>query len=202
MFSKKERKAGLEVISAQYGVTPNFQDVTAEVQALVKDGDLNFVVSPQTLGIIDPAPGILKTFQAKVQINGGQATVLQPVNDNEVFAISAEPLPDKESKNHFFAFAQTLWTAAMIMLAGYIGFSGYRLGSEGLGSSIFGYLLLFIAGGAFIGVASASMATGIPTLIFTSPVLFASIPLFIFFYSLIWPLGIDFNYSIKKLETI
>ncbi len=87
---------GLKILKASYGIQGNFTDVTKEAQAMVDDGSINFVVSPQNLGILDPAPGVKKTFQAQVVINKGTPTVMSK-DDGEVFVINATPDPSKKS---------------------------------------------------------------------------------------------------------
>ena len=79
---------GLKILQASYGVSGNFTDVTTEVTAMVTDGTLNFTVSAQSLGVLDPAPGVVKTFQVNLTINGGDSTLLTK-NDGEQFTISA-----------------------------------------------------------------------------------------------------------------
>ena len=47
---------GLTIVHATYGVDSQFVDVTTEVKGLVQNGELDFIVSAQSLGIPDPNP--------------------------------------------------------------------------------------------------------------------------------------------------
>jgi hypothetical protein len=82
--------SGLTILKASYGTTGNFTDVSKEVQSMVQDGTIDFTVSAQNLGILDPAPGVQKTFQMQYTINGGTATLMQK-NDGDQVSISAPP---------------------------------------------------------------------------------------------------------------
>ncbi len=55
--TEKINEDGLTIVKATYGVETQFVDVTTEVQGLVQNGEIDFVVSPQSLGIPDPNPG-------------------------------------------------------------------------------------------------------------------------------------------------
>lgn len=82
--------SGLNITKASYGITGNFTDVTKEVQSMVQDGSIDFTVTPQNLGILDPAPGVTKTFQMQYTINGGNSTLMQK-NDGDQVSLSAPP---------------------------------------------------------------------------------------------------------------
>lgn len=81
---------GLNITKASYGITGNFTDVSKEVQSMVQDGTIDFTVSAQNLGILDPAPGVSKTLQVQYTINGGTSTLMQK-NDGDQVTISAPP---------------------------------------------------------------------------------------------------------------
>lgn len=80
---------GLTINKASYGAPSGSPvDVTSAVSKKVKDGVLNFTVSPTNLGIDDPAPGQLKTLEVDYTINGGSKNgVLK--RDNELVFIDA-----------------------------------------------------------------------------------------------------------------
>jgi hypothetical protein len=101
---------GLKVLKASFGVSGNFTDVTKEVSAMIGDGGLDFVVSAQSLGILDPAPGVKKTFQAKITINDGKPTILTK-EEGEQFTISA---PADKSK-HSGPFTSSLTVGGYII---------------------------------------------------------------------------------------
>ena len=191
--------SGLTVVKASYGVSPNFIDVTDNVILMIQDGDLTFTVSPQSLGILDPAPGVQKEFQAQVVINGGIPSNLSKV-DGEVFAISAPPLKGKKKDvNHAFNIFTALWYCFVFGLAGYLGYSGYRLGAESVGSPMLGYFFLFVVGGGFFALGTAEAGTGILGLIAASPGLLAIIPIVIFWGTLWTPDFIDYEQLKKPL---
>jgi len=171
--------SGLEVIQASYGVGTTFTDVTKEVQGLVQNGEINFVVSAQSLGILDPAPGVTKTFQAKVSMNKGTPTLLSK-NDGEVFAVSAPSAP-KSPPSHFFNIFTALWYFLLALSTTYFGMSAYQLGLNAFGSAIAGYLFAAV------------------TLITFGMFGFMVLPFIVFFYALIWPDTLNFNYAIKNI---
>ena len=57
---------------------------------MVKDGVLNFTVSPTTLNVTDPAPGQLKTLNLAYSINGGSKNSVTK-KDNDSVYIDAPP---------------------------------------------------------------------------------------------------------------
>lgn len=81
---------GIKIIKALYGVSPNNVDVTASVVSHVKDGSINLVVTPDSLGVTDPNPGKQKTLDVTYTINNGPSNT-QSVRDNEVLMINAPP---------------------------------------------------------------------------------------------------------------
>ena len=172
---------GLQVVQASYGVAPNFQDVTAETAALVQNGSLNFTVSPQSLGILDPAPGVTKTFQLKTVINGGLPNILSK-NDGEVFNISAPGVAsDKKSPSHVFNIFTAFWYFLCALFIAYFSVSAYQLGAYGFKSPIVGYLF------------------GAITLITFGMFELVWVPIIIFVYSLTWPDGITFDYALPQV---
>lgn len=81
---------GIKIVKALYGVSPNNVDVTASVVSHVKDGSINLVVTPDSLGVTDPNPGKEKTLDVTYTINNGPSNT-QSVRDNEVFMLNAPP---------------------------------------------------------------------------------------------------------------
>jgi len=89
---------GLKIIKATYGTPEHLEDVTKVVEKLVSDkGELSFNINPNAFGILDPAPGIKKTFQANISINGGNPTLMTK-DDGEQFTVNvpnlSAPKPD------------------------------------------------------------------------------------------------------------
>lgn len=169
-------KTGLEIVQASYGTQGNFQDVTKEIQAMVKDGNVSFTVSAQSIGILDPAPGIKKTFQAKTITNGGLPVIVSK-DDGEVFSVSAPTVKDKPKSKHFTNVYSSVWYALIGLFTMYFAMSAYRLGTDGMHSKMIGWMLLLLAIVSFgyLGV-------------------FAIFSI-VFFYALFWPDSIDFSYA-------
>jgi hypothetical protein len=82
---------GLKINKASYGSpSGTLVDVTSAVSKKVKDGVLNFTVSPSSFGIDDPAPGQLKTVEIDYTINDGKANAMMK-RDNDLVFIDAPP---------------------------------------------------------------------------------------------------------------
>ena len=101
--------SALKVIKATYGTSEHLEDVTKVIEKLVSaKGELSFNVNPNTFGILDPAPGIKKTFQANISINGGSPTLLTK-DDGEQFVVNApDPNPAKPDNTAGGAISQIL----------------------------------------------------------------------------------------------
>jgi len=174
--STDKKKAGIEIVQASYSAQGNFQDVTKEVQAMASNGSLNVNVSAQSIGILDPAPGIKKTFQVKAIINGGDPTILSK-DDGETLAISAPGIPDEPDKPSTLSSVLTsLWYCLIAGFTIYISISSYHFGISGLKSQIAAYVLLL----------TSLLTFGIAGLI--------AVPSIVFIYSFMWPTAIDFSY--------
>jgi hypothetical protein len=81
---------GLKIHKATYGVGSTTEDVTGAVSSMVKDGVLNFTVSPTTLNVEDPAPGQTKTLNVSYTVNDGSTNSLSK-KDNDLIFIDAPP---------------------------------------------------------------------------------------------------------------
>ena len=81
---------GVKIQSAKYGVGTKTIDVTKPVSAQLRDGRLNFVVTPSALNADDPAPGQLKTLTVTYSINNGASNTATAV-DGESMEIDAPP---------------------------------------------------------------------------------------------------------------
>lgn len=84
---------GLTIQKATYGTGSASVDVTGAVSTKVKDGVLNFTVSPTSLGVEDPAPGQLKTLDISYTINNGSKNDISK-KDNDLVFIDAPPARD------------------------------------------------------------------------------------------------------------
>jgi len=197
---------GLLVKQATYGVGPSsWTDVTTQTTSLIQDGNLNFTVSPQAFGIIDPAPGVKKTFQALISINGGKPSLLTK-DDTEVFDLTAPTIDKKEKANHPAVLGAIIFYFLVSLTGVYFSYSAFKLGSEGLKSSIVGYVLATIILGAFISFAATDVRLGAIGLLFSIPTLIFSMILLVFLllcYNLEY---IDFSYlkeaTLKNVEPI
>lgn len=146
---KKENERGLTIIKASYGIQGNFTDVTQEVQGLVQDGELNFTVSAQQLGILDPAPGVQKELQIQHTINKGKKNLLT-VQDNQQVLLSAPSIPiDKKSESLTFGIWKALLFALSIFVIGVLALDSQFVGKEIFSSPILGYLFLAMTLGTF-----------------------------------------------------
>ena len=79
---------GIKITKATYGAGTKTVDVKAAVSSHIKDGELNLVVSPDSLGVEDPAPGQTKQLTVSYTINGGDTNV-KSAYDNEAIILSA-----------------------------------------------------------------------------------------------------------------
>lgn len=134
---------GFKILKATYGIQGNFTDVTKEVQAMINDDSLDFTVSAQSLGILDPAPGVKKTFQAKVVINDGKPTIMSK-EDGEQFTINAKSKKGKSGPTGTQAsFMSAVFKNVITFLTWFFvvfGFlASYKVGAHLFGN-VFGYL--------------------------------------------------------------
>jgi len=197
-----KQKTGIEVKQASYGANGAFTDVTKEVQGLVQNGTLNFTVSAQTFGVLDPAPGVVKTFQTLISINGGKTNTLSK-NDGEVFVLNAPEVEvDVEQPSAGVTFGMGLFYFILALMGSYFALSAYKLGIYGFKSKLIGYLVGAIIFGSFVTLGLSGAAGGVIGLLIATPPLIAILPLTVFVYSLYDPAGIDFNYpdQIKNVD--
>jgi hypothetical protein len=82
--------SGIQISKALYGNGTTNVDVTKSVLTHLKDGVINLVISPDSLGVTDPAPGQQKILDIAYTINSGKE-MQQMLKDNEVLMISAPP---------------------------------------------------------------------------------------------------------------
>jgi hypothetical protein len=81
---------GITIQSASYGAGSTTEDATDGVVSQVKNGIVNFVVSPSALNVDDPAIGQTKTLTVKYTINDGETNTISAV-DGETLKIDAPP---------------------------------------------------------------------------------------------------------------
>jgi hypothetical protein len=125
-----EPVTGLNILKASYGTGTVNTDVTDEVSKMVTpDGTLSFTVGAQALGILDPAPGVQKTLQISISINGGKPTLLQHEDGDEV-AVNAPTIEEKPEEQYLIIQGPFYFLIAVCAV--YFGLSFYYLGAEGL----------------------------------------------------------------------
>lgn len=79
---------GIKITKADYGEGSKIVDVRAAVSSHIQNGELNLVVSSDSLGVDDPSPGKTKKLTVSYTVNNGDTNV-KAANDNEVIIISA-----------------------------------------------------------------------------------------------------------------
>lgn len=158
--------SALKVIKATYGTSEHLEDVTKVIEKLVSaKGELSFNVNPNTFGILDPAPGIKKTFQANISINGGSPTLLTK-DDGEQFVVNApDPNPAKPDNTAGGAISQILWYSLVSLIGTYFAVSYYIVGANLIGSSIVGVILALLMASSTITFAFSSSSLGVAGLI-------------------------------------
>jgi hypothetical protein len=82
--------SGIKISKALYGTGTTTVDVTKSLLTHLKDGLLSVVITPDALGVTDPAPGQQKILDIAYTINGGHS-MQQMVKDNEMLMIDAPP---------------------------------------------------------------------------------------------------------------
>jgi len=193
---------GLEVLKASYGVQGTFTDVTEETKKLIKAGTLSFTVSPQTLGILDPAPGVKKTYQVNVSLNGAAPTQFTK-DDGEQLVINAPTVPKDEKKDTPGDQVVNVVFYTLASIAGtYFAWSFYSFGTKGLKFWIVGVLgalaivsstiTFSIAGSSFSGGGLIAFIIGIAYLQFIA----------VFLISLFFPDYISFDELNKVAEVV
>lgn len=158
--------SGLKVIKATYGTPEHLEDVTKVVEKLVSaKGELSFNVGPNAFGILDPAPGVKKVFQANISINGGNPTLMTK-DDGEQFTVNApDPSPPKPDDSVGGAVNQILWYTLVALIGTYFTVSYYVFGTYMLGSSIVGSILGLLMASSTVTFAFSSSSLGVAGLI-------------------------------------
>ena len=193
---------GLEVLKASYGVQGTFTDVTEETKKLIKDGTLSFTVSPQTLGILDPAPGVKKTYQVNVSINGAAPTQFTK-DDGEQLVINAPTVAKDEKKDTPGDQVLNVVFYTLASVAGaYFAWSFYSFGTKGLKFWIVGVLgALVIVSSTITFAISGSSFSGGGLIAFTLGIAYLQFSA-VFLISLFFPDYISFDELNKVAETV
>jgi hypothetical protein len=127
---------GLTIVHASYGVDTQFVDVTTEVRGLVQNGELDFIVSAQSLGIPDPNPGASDTqiFQLQYRLNGGHKNLDKFKTGEQVKLSAPNSKSSKKKVNHGFNLMKYVWGSIVVFFVGLLVIDGYKTGNY-----IFGY---------------------------------------------------------------
>lgn len=193
---------GLEILQARYGDSMHGVRVTEEIKKLVKNGALNFTVSAQTLGVLDPAPGIKKTCQVIVSINGGANTVFT-AEDGEQIVINAPTIKkDDGPKSAGSQFTAVIWYILVTFIGTFFTACSYSFGAYGLGSSFLGILFALVVAAISItlGVTQSNAGPfGLLWLVLGA----GGVPLSIaFMICLVDPTYINFDWAKKTIEPV
>jgi len=197
-----EPPKGLEIVKASYGVQGAFTDVTEQTKKLVKDGTLSFTVSPQTLGVLDPAPGVKKTYQVNVSINGAAPTNLTK-DDGEQIVVNAPTVAKEDKKDTPGGQIMNVVFYTLASISGaYFAVSFYNFATNGLKFWILGVLgalsivsatiAFSIAGSSFSGAGLLAFVTSIGLLQFWV----------VYLIELVSPNYINFDYAKKVVEPV
>lgn len=194
--------SGITVKKASYGVSPSsLVDVTQQTQSLIRDDALNFTVSPQAFGVLDPAPGVKKVFQAYISMNGKSEKLITK-NDGEVIDLDSTKTAKKDKPNHLGALATSLFYFCISLAGVYLAYSFYKLVAVGMNMGALGYLLGAIILAAFASYGATDSIGGVMAFIFGTPVLLLNL-LFVVFLLLCYdPNWIDFSYIQKAAEKL
>ena len=161
--SAKINNDGLTVLKASYGIQNTFIDVTEQVKNLVQDGELNFTVNSQTLGILDPAPGVKKTFQMQYRINAGNPT-LHSKDEGEQVVLSVpnavnSRLAEEDGKKAPTVIGLIFHSLGMFFL-GLLVMSAYYVGED-----------MFHSGALAVILAAITLGTGGTFGVFVLPII-------------------------------
>jgi hypothetical protein len=195
-----EPPKGLEILQASYGAQGATQDVTKETQKLIKDGSLSFTVSAQSFGILDPAPGVKKTFQANVSLNGAPATLFTK-DDGEQMVVNAPTVkPEDAPKSPGSQVLGVFWYFLVSLIGTFFIFCSYYFGAYGLKSPVLGWIFAGVVTIATIAFGISESKFGpIGLLVFVIGVASFQASM-VFIISLFSPDWIDFSWSKKVIE--
>jgi hypothetical protein len=195
-----EPPKGLEILQASYGAQGATQDVTKETQKLIKNGSLSFTVGAQSFGILDPAPGVKKTFQANVSLNGAPATLFTK-DDGEQMVVNAPTVkPEDAPKSPGSQVLGVFWYFLVSLIGTFFIFCSYYFGAYGLKSPVLGWIFAGVVTIATIAFGISESKFGpIGLLVFVIGVASFQASM-VFIISLFSPDWIDFSWSKKVIK--
>jgi hypothetical protein len=197
-----EPPKGLEILQASYGAQGATQDVTKETQKLIKNGSLSFTVDPQSFGILDPAPGVKKTFQANVSLNGAPATLFTKDHGEQMVINAPTVDPEDAPKSPGNQVLGVFWYFLVSLIGSFFVFSAYSFGAYGLKSSTLGWVFAGIVAAATLsfGIAESSAGPAGLFIFVIGVALFQATTVFV--VCLFNPDWIDFSYAKKQVEEV
>jgi len=200
--TKDPSPVGLEVLQASYGAQGATQDVTTETQRLIKSGSLSFTVSAQSFGILDPAPGVKKTFQANVSINGAPPTLFTK-DDGEQIVINAPTVnPEEAPKTPGNQVLDVFWYFLVSLIGTFFVFCSYYFGAYGLKSSILGWIFAIIVTVSTLSFGVSESKDGAFGLFLFIIAVASFQAIAVFIICLFNPDFIDFSYAQKQVEQV
>lgn len=181
----------LVVTSAQYGVPGvNMVDVKDKVIGLINDDSLSFTVSPETFGVPDPAPGVIKTVKIDGTLN--KVSLHVEKNDGEQVSINPKVEATKPATGPFEQIQNAIWYGVVALIGTYMAYSIYYIGAKGIGSYVIGGILAMYVGYLFMRAAFSASGALIGAVI-SIPI---QIVFWVYLYSLFNPNSINFEYGI------
>ena len=123
----------LEVLDARYGGDGSEKDLI-DVTDLVKKKissdrmSISFVVSPNNIGIADPAPGQKKVLIVRYALNSQENS--ERVRDGDTFAVSVPQPKKKTPSQHLSTFYAALWLNFAGALTWFLQVAGFAFAWE------------------------------------------------------------------------
>jgi len=193
---------GLEILEASYGAQGATEDVTKQTQKLVKNGELHFTVGAQSFGILDPAPGVKKTFQANVSINGGSPTLFIKDDGEQVVVNAPTVQPEEPRKSPGGQTLSVFWYILVSLIGTFFICCSYYFGTYGLGSPILGAMLAMFVTVTTLAFGVGSSSAGPAGLLFFVLAVASIQVSAVFIISVIAPDYIDFTWAKKVAEPV
>ena len=197
-----EPPKGLEILKATYGSDQHIEEVTATVKKLVNNGSLSLTVSPQVLGITDPAPGVKKILQVNASINGAPATLFTAEDTKQLVINAPTVTTDKDKVSPRGDVLNVLFYILSSIIGAYLAWSFYKFGVKGLKSWIVGTVGAFVIVLSTLSFAiSGSSFSGGGLITFVLGIAYTQF-LIVFLISLFFPDYISFDELNKVTETV
>lgn len=145
----KINKDGLTILKASYGIATAMQDVTSDIQNMVQDGELNFTVNAQSIGILDPAPGVKKTLQIQHTINGGHPNLLTKDDGEQVVMSVPQQKVKPDDKTVSGIGMSAVWYYIIALFTVFFTIVAYYAGATMMGYPALGILFAALTLGSY-----------------------------------------------------